>query len=88
VGALPADSVFHAASQGKYDAVLAMYHDQGLAPLKTLAFHDAFNLTTGLPILRLSPDHGTASDLFRKRTAVADSMNNCVNFIDKYFCEE
>lgn len=83
-GALPADSVFHAALQGKYDAVLAMYHDQGLAPLKALAFHDAVNITAGLPILRISPDHGTAQDLFRKQTALPMSMNNCFDFIDTY----
>lgn len=84
VGALAADSVFHAALQGRYDAVLAMYHDQGLAPLKALAFHDAVNITAGLPILRISPDHGTARDLFRQQTALPDSMNNCFDFIDQH----
>ncbi len=63
VGPVPADTAFHQARQGRYDAVLAMYHDQGLAPLKTLAFDTGVNVTLGLPIIRTSVDHGTAFDL-------------------------
>ena len=58
------DTVFHEAWTGQYDAVLAMYHDQGLAPLKALHFHEAVNISAGLPHLRVSPDHGPASALF------------------------
>lgn len=58
-----ADTLFHFAAQGGYDAVLAMYHDQGLGPLKLLHFEDAVNVTLGLPIVRTSVDHGTAYDL-------------------------
>jgi 4-hydroxythreonine-4-phosphate dehydrogenase len=62
-GPYPADSLFHQAVDGKFDAVIAMYHDQGLIPLKLLHFHDAVNVTLGLPIIRTSPDHGTAYDI-------------------------
>lgn len=63
VGPLPADSVFHFAARGEYAAVLAMYHDQGLGPLKLLHFGEAVNVTLGLPCVRTSPDHGTGHDL-------------------------
>jgi len=59
-GPLPADSLFHAAARASYDAALAMYHDQALIPIKTLAFDHAVNVTLGLPFVRTSPDHGTA----------------------------
>jgi 4-hydroxythreonine-4-phosphate dehydrogenase len=62
-GPLPADTLFYPAHWGKYDAVVAMYHDQALIPIKTVAFEDAVNVTLGLPIVRTSPDHGTAFDL-------------------------
>jgi len=62
-GPLPADSMFHAAARASYDAALAMYHDQALIPIKTLAFDHAVNVTLGLPFVRTSPDHGTAFDL-------------------------
>jgi len=58
-----ADTLFHFAAQGRYDAVIAMYHDQGLGPLKLLHFEDGVNVTLGLPIVRTSVDHGTAYDL-------------------------
>ena len=63
VGPLPADTLFYPAHWAKYDAVVAMYHDQALIPIKTVAFEDAVNVTLGLPIVRTSPDHGTAFDL-------------------------
>jgi len=63
VGPLSADTLFYFAQQGKYDAVVAMYHDQGLIPLKMLHFDDGVNVTLGLPIIRTSVDHGTAYDL-------------------------
>ncbi|HLW90054.1 MAG TPA: 4-hydroxythreonine-4-phosphate dehydrogenase PdxA [Roseiarcus sp.] len=63
VGPLPADTMFHAAARKNYDAAIVMYHDQGLIPLKTLAFDEGVNVTLGLPFIRTSPDHGTAFDI-------------------------
>ncbi len=63
VGPIPADTLFHFAAKGDYPAVLAMYHDQGLGPLKLLHFSEAVNVTLGLPYPRTSPDHGTGYDL-------------------------
>jgi 4-hydroxythreonine-4-phosphate dehydrogenase len=62
-GPLPADTLFHAAARSSYDVALAMYHDQALIPIKTLAFDHAVNVTLGLPFIRTSPDHGTAFDI-------------------------
>ena len=62
-GPLPADTLFHAAARATYDVALAMYHDQALIPIKTLAFDHAVNVTLGLPFVRTSPDHGTAFDI-------------------------
>jgi 4-hydroxythreonine-4-phosphate dehydrogenase len=62
-GPLSADTLFHAAARSSYDVVLAMYHDQALIPIKTLAFDHAVNVTLGLPFIRTSPDHGTAFDI-------------------------
>lgn len=62
-GPIPADTLFHFAAHGRFSAVIAMYHDQGLAPLKLLHFGEAVNVTLGLPIPRTSPDHGTGYDL-------------------------
>jgi 4-hydroxythreonine-4-phosphate dehydrogenase len=63
VGPLPADTMFHAAARKKYDVAITMYHDQGLIPIKTLAFDEGVNVTLGLPFIRTSPDHGTAFDI-------------------------
>ena len=62
-GPLPADTMFHARARAGYDAALCMYHDQALIPIKTLAFDHAVNVTLGLPLVRTSPDHGTAFDI-------------------------
>jgi 4-hydroxythreonine-4-phosphate dehydrogenase len=62
-GPHPADTLFHAAARKNYDAVIAMYHDQALIPIKTVAFDRAVNVTLGLPFVRTSPDHGTAFDI-------------------------
>ncbi len=78
-GPLPGDTVFHAAAQGRYDAVLAMYHDQGLAPLKLLHFNEAVNVTLGLPFVRTSVDHGTGYDIVGKDTASCTSLINALN---------
>jgi 4-hydroxythreonine-4-phosphate dehydrogenase len=73
-GPYPADTIFNAAVAGKYDLVVAMYHDQGLIPLKLLARDQAVNMTVGLPIVRTSPDHGTAYDIAGKNIADPGSM--------------
>ena len=71
---LPADTAFHRAIKGEFDVVVAMYHDQGLGPLKTVHFYDSVNVSLGLPYLRVSPDHGPATDLYRSGTANFDSF--------------
>ena len=74
VGPLSGDTVFHYALKGAFDAVVAMYHDQGLAPLKAVAFDSGINWTLGLPFIRTSPDHGTAYDIAGKGIASPGSM--------------
>jgi 4-hydroxythreonine-4-phosphate dehydrogenase len=74
VGPLSADTLFHFAATGGYHAVVCMYHDQGLIPLKLLHFDDGVNVTLGLPIIRTSVDHGTAYDLAGTGRASAASM--------------
>jgi 4-hydroxy-L-threonine phosphate dehydrogenase PdxA len=78
VGPLSGDTVFHHALQGDFDAVVAMYHDQGLAPLKAVAFDTGVNWTLGLPFIRTSPDHGTAYDLAGKGVANPSSMSAAI----------
>jgi len=73
-GPFPADTLFHFAARGDYDAVICMYHDQGLVPLKLLHFDDAVNVTLGLPIVRTSVDHGTAYDIAGTGTANTASL--------------
>ncbi|MFL6542477.1 MAG: PdxA family protein, partial [Chthoniobacterales bacterium] len=73
------DTVFHRAANGEFDAVLCMYHDQGLIPLKLHAFDSGVNVTLGLPFPRTSPDHGTAFDIAGKGIARADSMIAAIN---------
>lgn len=73
------DTVFHQAAEGEFDAVLCMYHDQGLIPLKLHAFHDGVNVTLGLPFPRTSPDHGTAFAIAGKNIARPDSMIAAIN---------
>ena len=73
-GPFPADTLFAAAVSGAYDAVLCMYHDQALIPLKLIDFREAVNVSMGLSFLRTSPDHGTAYDLAGTGRASADSM--------------
>jgi 4-hydroxythreonine-4-phosphate dehydrogenase len=72
-GPLPADTVFRQAVDGRFDAVIACYHDQGLIPVKLVAFGEAVNVTLGLPIIRTSVDHGTAFDIAGR--GVADEMS-------------
>ena len=73
-GPYPADSLFYRAHRGEFDLIVAMYHDQGLVPLKLLGFETGVNITVGLPIVRTSPDHGTAYDIAWGCTADPGSM--------------
>ncbi|MGE0872579.1 MAG: 4-hydroxythreonine-4-phosphate dehydrogenase PdxA [Kofleriaceae bacterium] len=78
VGPLVPDAAFRAALQGHHDALIAMYHDQGLIPVKLIDFDDAVNMTLGLPIVRTSPDHGTAYDIAGRGVARATSMQRAL----------
>jgi 4-hydroxythreonine-4-phosphate dehydrogenase len=73
-GPAPADTLFHAAARSRYDAVLCMYHDQALIPLKTIDFDHGVNVTLGLPFIRTSPDHGTACDIAGQGIANPESL--------------
>jgi 4-phospho-D-threonate 3-dehydrogenase / 4-phospho-D-erythronate 3-dehydrogenase len=77
-GPFPGDTVFIAAARGEYDLVVAMYHDQGLIPVKLLGRDEAVNVTVGLPIVRTSPDHGTAFDIAGKNKADPGSMRAAI----------
>ncbi len=78
-GPISPDTVFHRAVENEFDAVLCMYHDQGLIPLKLHAFHNGVNVTLGLPFPRTSPDHGTAFEIAGKGIARPDSMIAAIN---------
>src|SRR5947208_6685032 len=78
-GPHPPDTIFHRAIEGEFDAVLCMYHDQGLIPLKLHAFHSGVNVTLGLQFPRTSPDHGTAFEIAGKGIARPDSMIAAIN---------
>ncbi len=80
------DTVFHRAIEGEFDAVLCMYHDQGLIPLKLYAFHEGVNVTMGLPFPRTSPDHGTAFEIAGKGIARPDSMVAAINLAVELAC--
>ena len=77
--AVPADTLFYQALRGDYDAVVAMYHDQGLGPLKMIGFDEGINVTLGLPIIRTSPDHGTAFGIAGQNIASPKSMKNAIS---------
>ena len=81
-GPHPADTLFHAAARAGYDAVLAMYHDQALIPIKTLAFDTGVNVTIGLPFVRTSPDHGTAFPIAGTGRARASSLIEALKLAD------
>jgi len=78
-GPFPGDTVFNAARAGRFDIVVAMYHDQGLIPVKLLAFDRAVNMTVGLPVVRTSPDHGTAFDIAGQNRADPGSMRAAID---------
>lgn len=84
VGPVPADSVFHQALHGKYDAVLSLYHDQGHIAAKMTDFERTISITNGLPFLRTSVDHGTAFDIAGKGIAVSISMEECIKVAARY----
>ena len=77
-GPFPADGFFAMGSHSKYDGILAMYHDQGLVPFKTIAFGDGVNFTAGLPVIRTSPDHGTAYTIAGKNQANEGSLREAI----------
>lgn len=77
-GPYPADTVFLRAARGQFDGVVAMYHDQGMIPVKLLAFEDAVNITIGIPIIRTSPAHGTAFDIAGKNSANPAGMKAAI----------
>ena len=79
-GPLPADTLFYRATRGDFDVVVAMYHDQGLAPIKTLGLEAAVNVTLGLPIIRTSVDHGTAFDIAGKGIADATNLKVAIRY--------
>jgi hypothetical protein len=83
-GPHPPDTVFLSAMNGKYDVVMAMYHDQGLIPVKTLAFDQSVNVTLGLPWLRVSVDHGTAFDIAGKGIADAAPMEYAIRWASEH----
>jgi 4-hydroxythreonine-4-phosphate dehydrogenase len=78
VGPLVPDAAFRDAVEGRYDALIAMYHDQGLIPVKLIDFEDSVNVTLGLPIVRTSPDHGTAYDIAGRGIARSSSMKRAL----------
>jgi len=82
-GPYPPDTVFHKAYKGEVDIVVCMYHDQGLIPLKMIAFDKGVNVTVGLPFIRTSPDHGTAYDIAWKGTANPSSMIEAIKLAVK-----
>ncbi|MDQ0592637.1 4-hydroxythreonine-4-phosphate dehydrogenase [Chryseobacterium ginsenosidimutans] len=84
-GPFPADSFFQPSKYKSFDAVLAMYHDQGLAPFKTLAYEEGVNYTAGLPFIRTSPDHGVAYDIAGKNIADAQSFTEAIFTAIKIF---
>ena len=90
-GPFPADTIFFQGYCGEWDGILAMYHDQGLGPLKTVHFYDAVNMSGGMPYFRVSPDHGPASELYLKGKARYDSVilsfRHAFRFLSGAACE-
>ncbi len=83
-GPIPADTAFLKENRKNYDAVIGMYHDQVLTPIKTLFEYDAFNITLGLPFLRISPDHGPNEKMMGKNLSNPLSLIQAIKFLDKH----
>lgn len=83
-GPVPADSVFFQALNGRYDAVISLYHDQGHIAAKMTDFHKTISITNGLPFLRSSVDHGTAFDIAGQNIASSESMEECIKLAGEY----
>ncbi len=83
IGPIAADALFHQAFRGDFDVVVAMYHDQGLAPLKMVAFEQGINWTLGLPFIRTSPDHGTAYNIAGQGVAQYSSMTAAIRLAQR-----
>ena len=83
-GPLSGDTCFFKNNRKNYDGMFCLYHDQGLSPVKTLDFFNSVNVTGGLPILRVSPDHGPAFDIAGNNQAHANSLIACLKFVQKY----
>ncbi|MBI5639137.1 MAG: 4-hydroxythreonine-4-phosphate dehydrogenase PdxA [Nitrospirae bacterium] len=82
-GPFPPDTIFHKAYKGEFDIIVCMYHDQGLIPLKMISFDKGVNMTIGLPVIRTSPDHGTAYDIAWKGIANPSSLIEAVRLASK-----
>jgi len=82
-GPWPGDTVFMQARQGRFDVVVAQYHDQGLIPVKYLGLEKGVNITLGLPFVRTSPDHGTAFDIAGKAIADPSSLVTALDYANK-----
>lgn len=87
-GPYPADGFFASGQYAKFDGILAMYHDQGLIPFKTLAFDSGVNYTAGLPIIRTSPDHGTAYAIAGKNVADEGSLRSAIYLASDIFSQQ
>ena len=83
-GPLSADTCFFKEIRAKYDGILCLYHDQGLSPIKTLDFFNSINVTAGLPIIRVSPDHGPAFDIAKSNLAKINSLVSSLKFLEKH----
>ena len=83
-GPFPADTIFLRKNRKKYDVILGMYHDQVLAPIKTLYEYDAINITLGLPFIKISPDHGPNKKMLGKNKSNPLSLMNAISFLEKY----
>ena len=81
-GPFSGDEIFHQAYEGELDAVIAMYHDEGLAPFKMIAFHEGVNVTLGLPYMRTSPDHGTAYDIAYQNKANPSAFQSALKLLE------
>ena len=82
-GPYAADTIFLKKNRSKFNVIVGMYHDQVLAPIKTLTEYDAINMTLGLPFLRISPDHGPNENMLGKNLSNPQSLFNAINFLDK-----